>query len=201
MSDNFLIDFHDNINSSFIKILNSKCPGKSVFLRQMPLPVPSECPSNVVNVARHVVCQLWYEINSSQTNRTKNTCQNIPVLGDAASGKIVDHLGWCVLRAKQALTSSIPLNLKTSGNESSAIEKDEAIKLCDFLGKDVVGDATDGTCKFILTDIYKDFFIYLYQCSESFVCNANISDLSINSSDKCLQMLQFLASDKKWEEK
>ena len=94
MSGNFLIDFHDHINGSFIKLLNSKCPKKSfsVFLRSMTLPVLSECPSNVVNVLRHVVRRLWHEINSHQTNRTENTCQSIHELDDAGSGKIVDHL-------------------------------------------------------------------------------------------------------------
>ena len=58
----------------------------------------------------------------------------------------------------------------------------------------VAGD--NGTFRFILKDICEDFFIYLHQWSESFVCNANISDLSINSSDMCLQMLQFRASNK-----
>ena len=58
----------------------------------MSLPVLSECPSNVVNVLRHVVRRLWHEINSHQTNRTENTCQSIHELDDAGSGKIVDHL-------------------------------------------------------------------------------------------------------------
>ena len=200
-SDSFLIEFHDHVNSSFMKLLNSKCPEKSfsVFLRQMPLPSLSECPSDVVNVARHVVCRLWHEINSRQTERTENSCENIPELSDAGNAKIIDHGGWCVLRTKQTLTSSTSLSLRTSEDESSAIEKDEAIKLCNFLGKDVAGD--DGTFKFILKDICMDFFVYLHQCSESFVCNANRSDLSITSSDMCLQMLQFLASNKELREK
>ena len=195
VTEDFFLELHTNVNSAFAALLREKFPEKKYlsFLQELPLPVLENSSLTMRLLVRHVVCRLWQVVNE-KFDEERSSISELPDLQYIATEKLMENGGWCVLRTRQTIAKSNLLLLRTDDLEPSKIGKDDALKLCSFLGKDA--EDGEGKYRFILKDICKDFFLYLHQATEAFACNADRSDLQIHSSDMCLRILHFLANDK-----